>query len=425
MLYRQKKDTHIRISTGRGYITSTGLNKRIDVDESGSMFLNALSREPKSLEQLADKLLETFKGVDRETILPDAREFYDNFVREGFLVSGESAAELDERDTSLCNVQPPYNPDIINFYLPGLDLDFLNFYIHFAKYTQLHAERFMPNTRIASFYGTFKGAIWAGGRVTVGANPSPINMEDAIHKINDAGIAVRYTFTNSVLEERHLGDTFCNLAMELANNGKNEVLVNSPILENYLRKHYPNFKFIQSITVAERNVNKINEATKKYDLVVIDFHDNRNFDFLEKIQDKGKIEILMDGHCPSSCAFAKKHYRNISLVNSHQANPAEGRCLIPNREGHKGFYDILEKNKDTSLTFDDVYKRYYDMGFRHFKMVGREEPFFTPFEALMYYFSKPECRERTSSDLAERYIEYLVKVRGGNIIPALDTPVKA
>ncbi len=424
MLYRLKKDSHIRISNTCGYITSTGLNKRNEVNESGSVFLNALSSEPQSLDELVEKLLETFKGVDKATIMPDATEFYDNLVRDGFLVKGESETELSEHDNSLRNIQPPYNPDMINFYLPGLDWDFLNFYVHFAKYKQKHNECFMPNTRIASFYGTFRGAIWAGGRVTVGAHPSLIDMEDAIHKINDAGIAVRYTFTNSVLEDRHLGDTFCNLVMEMANNGKNEVLVNSPVLEKYLRKNYPNFKFIQSITAVEHNIDRINDATKKYDFVVIDWRDNRNFDFIEKIHDKDKIEILVNSYCVKNCTFAKTHYKNISLINCLQANSSEGRCLMPNRIGHTGFYDILEKNKETALTFDDVYKRYYDIGFRHFKLVGREEPAFKPFEALIYYFSKPEWRERTGSDLAESYIEYLIKAHGGNIVPELDTPIK-
>ena len=246
-------------------------------------------------------------------------------------------------------MQPPYNPDILNFYLPGLDLNVLNFYIHFAKYMRVHPEYFMENTRIAAFYGTFRGAIWAGGRTTVGAAPSPIDMEDAINKINDAEIAARYTFTNNLIEDRHLNDTFCNLAMELTHNGRNEVLVNSPVLENYLRKQYPNFKYILSTTACERNIDRINEATKKYDLVVIDYRDNQNFDFLEKIQDKDKIEILVDDFCPGTCQFRKKHYTITSYINMHQGNISEGKCLMKDRIRPKTFYDVLEKNKDTTL----------------------------------------------------------------------------
>lgn len=41
----------------------------------------------------------------------------------------------------------------------------------------------MENTRIASFYGTFRSAIWAGGRTSAGYTlPSILEMETAIQK---------------------------------------------------------------------------------------------------------------------------------------------------------------------------------------------------------------------------------------------------
>lgn len=423
MLYRLKKDTHISIYDNKGYITSTGLNKRSEVNESGSVFLNEINYDAQSLEKICEKLQSVFKNVDSATLLPDAQNFYDNLVFDGYAVKGKTDDELNACDTSLKNIQIPFNKDCWNFYLPGLDWDFLNFYVHFAKYMRKHSERFQNNIRIASFYGSFRGAIWAGGRISRGITPLPIDMEDAIRKINDAGIAVRYTFTNNVLEEKHLSDTFCNLAMELANNGKNEVLVNSLVLEQYLRKQYPDFKYIQSITAVEHNINKINEATNKYDLVVIDFRDNHKYDFLDKIKNKDKIEILINGYCPVDCIYSKKHYENISKVNCYQANPSEGQCLM-HRIGHKSFYDVLEHNKESALTFDDVYKKYYEMGFRHFKLVGREEPSFSPLEALMYYFVKQEYRDMTRAELAPLYIDYLIKLHNGNIIPELDKPIK-
>jgi len=99
MLYRQKKDTYIRNYDGLGYITSTGIfNDRV-VNESGTAFLCALSRKPQSLDELADKILPQFTGVDRGTILNDAKEFYDNLVEDGFLVKGETEEELNSKDT--------------------------------------------------------------------------------------------------------------------------------------------------------------------------------------------------------------------------------------------------------------------------------------------------------------------------------------
>lgn len=98
MLYRQKFNTFIRNYDGLGYITSTGIfNDRV-VNESGAVFLCALSREPQSLEQLAEKIVPQFVGVSKERIVTDAQKFYDQLVDDGFLVKGESAAECDAND---------------------------------------------------------------------------------------------------------------------------------------------------------------------------------------------------------------------------------------------------------------------------------------------------------------------------------------
>lgn len=98
MLYRQKKDTYIRNYSGYGYITSTGIfNDRL-VNESGAVFLLALSRKPQTLEELADKIIKSFAGVDIETIRQDAREFYETLIQDGFIIKGETEEELNAQD---------------------------------------------------------------------------------------------------------------------------------------------------------------------------------------------------------------------------------------------------------------------------------------------------------------------------------------
>ena len=64
MLYRQKKDTYIRNYDGSGYITSTGIWNDRMVNESGTVFLCALSREPQTLDELAEKIIKSFVDVD-------------------------------------------------------------------------------------------------------------------------------------------------------------------------------------------------------------------------------------------------------------------------------------------------------------------------------------------------------------------------
>ena len=99
MLYRQKKDTYIRNYDGAGYITSTGIWNDRMVNESGTVFLCALSREPQTLDELAEKIIKSFVGVDKETIKKDAEEFYETLIEDGFIIKGETKEELDAKDT--------------------------------------------------------------------------------------------------------------------------------------------------------------------------------------------------------------------------------------------------------------------------------------------------------------------------------------
>ena len=98
MFYRQKKDTYIRNYDGLGYITSTGIfNDRV-VNKSGAVFLSALSRKGQTLDELVDKIMPSFVDVSRETIKADAEEFYNALVIDGFIIKGETEAELDKKD---------------------------------------------------------------------------------------------------------------------------------------------------------------------------------------------------------------------------------------------------------------------------------------------------------------------------------------
>ena len=138
------------------------------------------------------------------------------------------------------------------------------------------------------------------------------NIEATIKEFNDMGVPIRYTFTNCLLESTHVYDAYCNLCMKLANNGMNEVLINSAELEEYLRNKYPDFKYILSTTKCIRDVDAINDACDKYDLVVIDYRDNRNQMFLDTLNQKEKIEILINAYCSPTCTKRYQHYEDLS-----------------------------------------------------------------------------------------------------------------
>jgi radical SAM protein with 4Fe4S-binding SPASM domain len=99
MLYRQKFDTFIRRYDDIGYIASkSDFGDRV-VDASGAVFLAALSRKGQTLEELTAKIAQVFTGADRTTLQKDAAEFFAMLEEDGFIVSGETEAELDRKDT--------------------------------------------------------------------------------------------------------------------------------------------------------------------------------------------------------------------------------------------------------------------------------------------------------------------------------------
>jgi radical SAM protein with 4Fe4S-binding SPASM domain len=118
MLYRQKIDTFIRVfdngcGSVLGYITGrSGFSDRV-VDASGAMFLRALSRKPKILDTLCREIAENFAGITPEDIRQDVVDFFAVLEEDGFIVSGETDAELDHKDpcVSYSALKPKTNID--------------------------------------------------------------------------------------------------------------------------------------------------------------------------------------------------------------------------------------------------------------------------------------------------------------------------
>ena len=90
LFYLLRKDTYIRNIGDFGYIKSSGIFNDLVFDKSGQVFLNELSREPKSLLQLAMDISKSFIDVKTEDIINDVKEFFDVLVADGYVVCGET-----------------------------------------------------------------------------------------------------------------------------------------------------------------------------------------------------------------------------------------------------------------------------------------------------------------------------------------------
>lgn len=279
---------------------------------------------------------------------------------------------------------------MINFHVPGLDQNLFDFVMDWNFYMKKHPTYFYEDIRFRTFYGCFPGMIWNGGRPSSGNYMLADQIKRIISLVEKENISLRFTLTNSLITEKHLNDTLCNKILEFAQNGKNEILVNNPILENYLRTNYPNYKYCLSTTACLKDVNAINEATEKYDMVVVDYNILKNFDILNQLKNKDKIELLVDEICDSECPYRKMHYKLISKSQLLEVDGNPSRCQWKPQNELGQFGDIFKRNPNTTVTKGELYKTYKEMGFSNFKLIGGGIPFPWVLDSFLYYFVKPE-----------------------------------
>ena len=294
------------------------------------------------------------------------------------------------------------------FHLPGLTKNF-SFNLIFAHMMKNCPYFFRDGAEIASFYGIFPPAVWNGGR-SVRGRCDESYVKQVITTFNNMGIPVRFTFTNPCITEELLHDPFCNRILELAYNDLNEVIVNSALLEDYIRDKYPNFKLTSSTCKRLDTVDgPIGELKKDYSIVVLDYDLNNQFDQLEKIpvEDRGRCEILCNTLCNPKCKMRKEHYRLIgehSIAYNDYVNSGSTEPFDLNK-----YYEINEENVincgcftrnafdirklPTHVSPDDIWEKYIPMGFEQFKLEGRTAGRIFLTENYLYYMVKPECRD--------------------------------
>lgn len=122
MYYKIKNNILFRKYEGYGYITDNSMfGYRMSRDtslypgeefisESGAVMLNQLNKTPQHLDDIVDKLLSIFVDVESDELKHDTAEFFDMFVKAGFLSRGESFGECNNIDNlnigTIENVEP-------------------------------------------------------------------------------------------------------------------------------------------------------------------------------------------------------------------------------------------------------------------------------------------------------------------------------
>ena len=285
----------------------------------------------------------------------------------------------------------------VRFHLPGLRYNYpLNMF--WVSLLKSYPEYFREGVEIGSLFGTFPYAIWNGGRLIADDQCDAAFVKGVIKAVNDQGIPVRYTFTNPLIEEKDLDDPFCNFCMDAANNGMNEVMIMSPILEEYLRDKYPNFAYNSSTCKEIKDVDELNrELERDYKYVVLDYNMNNQWDIINQLEKKEKIEVLVNTLCEPGCKRRGEHYKHISR---NQRSVLANRDLpegqkIPIEPWHCSYGDknCIHTIQDypTYISPEDIWEKYVPAGINNFKIEGRTAYLFSLIDTYCFYMLKPEC----------------------------------
>jgi collagenase-like PrtC family protease len=303
----------------------------------------------------------------------------------------------------------------VNFHLPGLRYNYpLNMLLLSLLEQKPHI--FREGVKIASFFGEFPFSLWNGGRASHGDQCDAAYVRNVIRAINSKGIPVRFTYTNMLLNEEDCQDPYCNFCMKEADNGMNEVMIVSPVLEKYIRETYPGFKINSSTCKELREIALVNEELKKdYHMVVLDYNFNNRFDELEKIEDKSRCEILVNAVCIPNCPRRGKHYQNIAhnqkIIKKNQKMPMDKQIPLDSWYCEHSTNNSIYKIQDycTYVSPEAIWGKYVPMGFSHFKIEGRTDNIFGLVETYCHYLIKEEYQ-------GDARIQLLSNLRANNII---------
>ena len=269
-----------------------------------------------------------------------------------------------------------------------------------------HPEYFTDGLEIASVFGGFDGSSW-NGRRGVGGQFDPKLTELIIKTFDELKVPIRFTFTNPLITEEHLSDKNCNEILKMADNGINQVIVMSEVLEKYIRENYPRYKITSSTCKEIRDMDGVNaELEKPYNLVVLDYNWNNNFEFLETLPHKEKCELLINACCVPNCPRRGEHYRSIGETQIKYAEYMKTPPMMRKPTHFEDFkcpsmlrhiYQITDL--PTHISPDAIVEKYVPMGFNQFKIEGRTVPDIALAENYIYYMIKPEYKDTARLEL--------------------------
>jgi collagenase-like PrtC family protease len=249
---------------------------------------------------------------------------------------------------------------------------------------EIRPDWFYEQIKISSIFDSFAGLIWSGGRKLGNPVFSFTEMQERVTFFNSRLIGVYFTFTNSKLTEKHFDDEICNKILQACENHLNGVIVNNELLRRYIRKNYPQYKLIHSLTSGIRDKEELMALTKIYDLVVIPPEFNKDLEFLRALP-RDKIELMINDCCVPYCQYRREHTDAISMSFLNDKS-AEDKYLIYRQQGCR--YPSNTTKGELTLNLKEIFEIFRTTGITQFKFSNRVGSFATSIRMLNQYLVK-------------------------------------
>ncbi len=181
----------------------------------------------------------------------------------------------------------------------------------------------IPIEQIESIFGFTTFSTLYGGRIwdSKSLNGAELSNYDlrSMYKMN---INLRLPLTN---HDASLGEYKENIPfLEKYYRPGNAIITTNENLAHWIKADFPNYHLEASVIKNINNLEKIEQAAKVYDTVVLPMSCNQDEDFLESIEDKSIIRLFANAGCALTCP-SKMCYPSISKANKLD-DPTLFRC---------------------------------------------------------------------------------------------------
>lgn len=262
------------------------------------------------------------------------------------------------------------------------------------EYMSAHRDLFYGDFVIQTAYGAPGCCIWNGNRIDKSSIMHSAWKNLVLEPYAEHGVSYRLTFTNFLLEPKHLYDTYGNFIAAMCNDfGGGSVMVSTPLMAQYMKK-YPGLELCWSTTTdfgstKEQQLGTINRLSEKSPVVLP--YEFNNSKFLDELQHPENIEVLVNEKCIDNCPNRKLHWAENNKYILMQSD-VDMPCAFE-KEMDKEDEGIVVRHH---LVGRDLLPDYAVKGICHFKVEGRKNARNLLLEYMDYF-----VREGYGKDVAQ------------------------